>query len=91
MSNEEITEKTKVAIRVTSWWHLIILVATIVWWGLEIKISVDNATATAASALDQSKQNDSALRAIQMDLKVFHQKYEDDMDRYIREHPEQHH
>lgn len=93
----DLNEKTKVSLPAASWWHLLIIVATIIWWGAAIKHSIDATQETATRALDQSLRNDGEIRKLEMDVSVFHRQYEDfnrqyelDMDRYIRERPDQH-
>ena len=83
---EPLTEKTKIAVSFTSWWHLVILICVIVWWGAMIKVSIDNASEKAEKAVQGQVQLDLRLRDIETDIKLFHQRYDDDMNRYIRDY-----
>ena|SRR5258708_433063 len=89
MSEDErkiISEATKVSISVTSWWHLAIIISTIVWSVAMIKSSIDDTNRVARQALEQSINNDNLLRQLQMQLNIFQQKTEDVFDRYIRDY-----
>lgn len=87
MPDEKIlTEKTKISIAVSSWWHLIVLVTVIIWWGSAIKISIDTASEKAEKATQAAVQLDNRLREIEVDIRIFHQRYDDDMNRYIRDY-----
>lgn len=75
----DITEKTKVNVSITSWWHLIILVITIVWGVATLKFSQDRIAEIAKQSLEQSRMNSDSIILIETDLKLFHQKYELDV------------
>lgn len=90
-----ITEKSVVKLTISSWFHVVVILATIV--GIYFAIRND-----VSLAIAQSNQNAQDLKAAQqsivdmrMDVRAvkdnvdwFRQQYERDMSRYIRNTPE---
>lgn len=86
-----INEKTIVRLSISSWIHVIVIlvtmVSTVVW--LYSRISTDVAAAIQQSAENAKGLADSnrTILQMQMELKFFHEQYEKDMQRYIRDTP----
>lgn len=74
--NKDITEATKVSVTISSWWHLAVLLITIIWWGAAIKSSIDATHETAERALSQGATNDAEIRKLEMNL----QRIQDQVD-----------
>lgn len=86
MPTDPISERTRVSITLSSWWHIVLVITTIMFWGFEIKDAIDKDR-------EQSQQNHTdilkiqeEIQLMQRDLAIFHTKYEDDMNRYIRDY-----
>lgn len=89
-------EATRIQLSVSSWFHVILLIITIVscYFGLQASIS---------NALQQTAKNTADIVAVQTeqvtmkmqvqqildDLKYFHSQYNDDMNKYVRDRNKQ--
>lgn len=89
-----ITEKTSIKLTISSWYHVLAILATII--GIYFAIRQD-----VSAAIVQSKENADGLknaqqsivemrmdvRAVKDNIDWFRQQYERDMSRYIRDTP----
>lgn len=88
--SEPLSEKTRVSITLSSWWHIALVLAAIMFWGFQIKSAIDRGSEQSAQNHADILEIQKEVRTIQQDLVVFHTVYNDDMDRYIRDYGDKH-
>ena len=94
MPEPQLNEKTQVRLAISSWYHVLVIVAVIISIYFSLRNDVSN-------AIMQSAQNQADLRAAQqsiMDMRLdvqsikdnvvyFRAQYEQDMKKYVRDTP----
>lgn len=88
MSDSPLTEKTQISLTISSWWHVVIIVGTIIacYFGLQAKtdeaLSMSRDTAAKQAILsDQLHGLQMNIQSITDNVKYFREQYERDKGR----------
>ena len=86
------TEQTRVSLTISSWYHVIVLIASLAMMFAVLMQRMDKGLELATEAIQISQKNSEQLQELRMDQQVlkddvtyFHKEYNSDFDRYIRE------
>ncbi len=89
---DTINEDTKFSLAISSWWHVVVIVAVILGCYFGLKADTDKAVAMSMATSEAQKEQAVQVNQMQMniqsvadDVKWFRQTYERDMNHYIRD------
>lgn len=86
------TEQTRVSLTISSWYHVIVLIASLAMMFAVLMQRMDKGLELANEAIQISRTNSQQLvelrmdqQAVKDDLLYFHKEYNSDFERYIRD------